>query len=194
MISVVYDNYLYLIPFQNTIYPYLYLLYNIYLYIHCLYLSRNKYQNVNFLVIESSCDFRTIISEWNVSTNLWLNQFIYQRLGRTFKANLTTYLVSALWHGFYPGYYVTFVSGALYTALTRLIYKSTTWPFHQKYRKPLLYVPNYLLFDYFASPFVMQTFQDSWRFCRAWGFYGHIFLFLGFAVVKAAKLFKKNKK
>ena len=153
----------------------------------------NKYQNVNFLVIESTCDFRTIIAEWNVSTNRWLNQYIYQRLGRTFKANLSTYLVSALWHGFYPGYYVTFVSGALYTALTRLIYKSVTWPLKQKYRRPLLYIPNYLLVDYFAAPFALQTFADSWKFSKAWGFYGHICLLVGFIALKLTGKSKSKK-
>ena len=153
------------------------------MYISC----RNRYQNVNFLVIESSCDFRTIISEWNVTTNRWLNQYIYQRLGRTFKANLFTYLVSAFWHGFYPGYYVTLVSGALYTAFTRKIYKNFTWPLPQKYRHGILYIPNYLLVDYFAAAFALQTFEDSWRFCRAWMFYGHLALIIGFVAIKLIK-------
>lgn len=150
---------------------------------------RNRYQNVNFLAIETTCDFRTIISEWNVSTNRWLNQYIYQRLGRTFKANLTTYLVSAFWHGFYPGYYLTFVAGALYTALTRLIYKSFTWPLKPKLRRIILYIPNYLLVDYFAAPFALQTFSDSLRFCRAWNFYGHFALIISFIFIK---LFKRR--
>ena len=136
------------------------------------------------MAIETTCDFRTIISEWNVSTNRWLNQYIYQRLGRTFKANLTTYLVSAFWHGFYPGYYMCFVAGALYTALNRLIYQSFTWPFKQKLRKIILYIPNYLLVDYFAAPFALQTFEDSLRFCRAWHFYGHITLIISFILIK----------
>lgn len=148
---------------------------------------RNRFQNVNFLAIETTCDFRTIISEWNVSTNRWLNQYIYQRLGRTFYANLTTYLVSAFWHGFYPGYYVTFVSGALYTALTRLIYKKFTWPLHQKYRRPLLYIPNYLIVDYFAAPFALQTWEDTWQFCKVWWFYGHVIMIVAFILIKLLK-------
>lgn len=146
-------------------------------------LNRNRYQNVNFFAIESTCDFRTIIGEWNVCTNRWLHTYIYQRLGRNFKANLSTYLVSAFWHGFYPGYYISFISGALYTALTKLIYKSFTWPLPQKYRRPLLYIPNYLLANYFAAPFALQTFSDSFKFCRALYFYGHIVLVLSFLIV-----------
>jgi lysophospholipid acyltransferase len=155
-----------------------------------LFFCRNRYQNVNFLAIETTCDFRTIIGEWNVSTNQWLNQYIYQRLGKTFYANLVTYLVSAFWHGFYPGYYMTFVTGALYTALTRLIYKSFVWPWKQKYRRVLLYCPNYLLVNYFAAPFALQTFQDSWKFCMAWKFYGHLIMFLAFALLILASKIK----
>lgn len=154
----------------------------------------DRYQNVNFFAIESSCDFRTIIAEWNVSTNRWLHTYIYQRLGKSFKANLSTYLVSAFWHGFYPGYYITFLSGALYTALTRLLYKSVKWPLSHKYRQPLLYIPNYLLVDYFAAPFALQTFSDSWKFCRAWHFYGHIVLALSFILVKVLSLSSSKSK
>ncbi len=31
------------------------------------------------------------------------------------------FVVSAFWHGFYPGYYVTFASGALFTQAARLV-------------------------------------------------------------------------
>ena len=157
-----------------------------------LFLFRNRYENVNFFKIESSSDFKSLISEWNVTTNTWLNQYIYQRLGRTFSANLITYLVSAFWHGFYPGYYLTFIAGALYTALSRYIYKSFTWPFEQKYRKICLYVPNYLLFDYFAAPFVLQTFSNSWKFCKSWYFYGHFALIFLFLFVKLFTMFVKK--
>jgi lysophospholipid acyltransferase len=145
----------------------------------------DRLQNVNPLVIETTCDFRTIVAEWNVTTNRWLNVYIYQRLGRTFQANLWTYLVSALWHGFYPGYYVTFVSGALYTALCRSIYKRFSWPLPRRLRSLALYVPNYLIVDYFMASFSLQTWTDSWRFMRAARFYGHVALIFGFVVVQA---------
>ena len=119
-----------------------------------------------------------------MSTNQWLNTYIYQRLGKTFFANLTTYLVSAFWHGFYPGYYFTFLAGALYTALCRQIYRKCTWPLPAKLRPWLLYVPNYLLVDYFAASFSLQTAQASWEFARVWRFYGHIVMALGFLLVQ----------
>jgi len=143
----------------------------------------DRLQNVNPIVIETTCDFRTIIAEWNVTTNHWLNTYVYQRLGRTFVANLATYLVSAFWHGFYPGYYVTFVSGALYTALCRGVYRRFTWPWSRRLRHVLLWAPNYLIVDYFMVPFSVQTWCDSWRFMRAVGWYGHVAVLGGLALM-----------
>lgn len=34
---------------------------------------------------------------------------------------LYTFALSALWHGFYPGYYLTFATGALFTVAARSV-------------------------------------------------------------------------
>merc|ERR1719382_2400608 len=46
---------------------------------------------------------------WNQKTQAWLQTYTYRRYpgGRGAKL-LATYAVSAFWHGFYPGYYLTF--------------------------------------------------------------------------------------
>jgi Predicted membrane protein len=44
---------------------------------------------------------------------------VYERAPR-FRTVLT-YALSALWHGFYPGYYLTFMSGALFTFASRAV-------------------------------------------------------------------------
>jgi hypothetical protein len=48
---------------------------------------------------------------WNQKTQVWLQTYIYFRVpfGR-FGCIMSTYVVSAYWHGFYPGYYLTFFS------------------------------------------------------------------------------------
>lgn len=84
-------------------------------------------ENVNVKRAELASNFKQVIGEWNLTTNRWLHNYVYLRYSnwqysgaRTgFKANLLTYVVSAFWHGFYPGYYLVFCSGALYTHLTR---------------------------------------------------------------------------
>ena len=46
---------------------------------------------------------------------------------RLMLATVATYVVSAFWHGFYPGYYLTFVTGALYVVAERMV-QQILWP------------------------------------------------------------------
>lgn len=85
---------------------------------------------------------KSIFDNWNIQTQLWLRRIAYDRLstGKT----LGVFVLSAFWHGFYPGYYMTFVLAAfsVYTgrgirrkirpffqknALTVYIYAFITW-------------------------------------------------------------------
>ena len=54
-----------------------------------------------------------MIDNWNIQTNVWLRRLVYDRVykGRT----LCVFVLSAAWHGFYPGYYVAFLLFALLT-------------------------------------------------------------------------------
>ncbi|KAK0405170.1 hypothetical protein QR680_017836 [Steinernema hermaphroditum] len=68
--------------------------------------------------VEMALSFKDVIDAWNITTQNWLRRVAYHRLPpkmRTFG----TYLLSALWHGFFPGYYLTFLTGALMTVSGR---------------------------------------------------------------------------
>ena len=53
---------------------------------------------------------KTVFDNWNIQTQVWLRRIAYDRLstGKT----LGVFVLSAFWHGFYPGYYMTFVLAA----------------------------------------------------------------------------------
>jgi lysophospholipid acyltransferase 1/2 len=61
--------------------------------------------------VESSTSFKTFVDKWNILTTIWLRRIAYDRLpsGKT----LGVFVLSAFWHGWYPGFYLSFVSGAL---------------------------------------------------------------------------------
>jgi lysophospholipid acyltransferase 1/2 len=63
--------------------------------------------NVNIIGCELSTSIKSSFDHWNVQTQLWLRRIAYDRLpaGKT----LGVFVLSAFWHGFYPGYYLTFV-------------------------------------------------------------------------------------
>lgn len=77
----------------------------------------NKLQNVNPWGIETAQNTRAYLENWNMNTNNWLRNYMYLRVtpkGKKpgFRASLATFATSALWHGFYPGYYLSFILAA----------------------------------------------------------------------------------
>jgi lysophospholipid acyltransferase len=74
----------------------------------------NRLQNVNPWGIETAQNTRAYLENWNINTNHWLRNYMYLRVtprGKKpgFRASMATFITSAFWHGFYPGYYLTFI-------------------------------------------------------------------------------------
>ncbi|DAA79374.1 TPA_exp: Uncharacterized protein A8136_0147 [Trichophyton benhamiae CBS 112371] len=77
----------------------------------------NKLENVNPYGLETAQNPHAFLANWNKNTNHWLRNYIYLRVtpkGKKpgFRASLATFATSAIWHGFYPGYYLTFILGS----------------------------------------------------------------------------------
>lgn len=54
-----------------------------------------------------------------MGTNRWLRQVVFERVPKKY-GTILTFATSAIWHGFYPGYYITFATGALFTTAARV--------------------------------------------------------------------------
>ena len=79
--------------------------------------SWDRLENVYPWGIESAQNSRAYLENWNKNTNNWLRNYVYLRVtpkGKKpgFRASLATFSTSAFWHGFYPGYYLTFILAA----------------------------------------------------------------------------------
>lgn len=48
----------------------------------------------------------------------WLRRVAYDRVSKNYRT-VSTYLLSAMWHGFFLGYYMTFLTGAIITVGAR---------------------------------------------------------------------------
>jgi MBOAT, membrane-bound O-acyltransferase family len=77
-------------------------------------------ENVDIIAYEFSTNIQSLSRAWNKRTQSWLEQYVYNR---TEQSLLTTYTVSALWHGLYPGYFMFFFSAALMSSTERLVRK-----------------------------------------------------------------------
>ena len=76
--------------------------------------------NVDWFGFETAQSVRAGSRAWNQRTQQWLEECVYHRTGGSLFA---TYFVSAFWHGFYPGYYLFFLSVPLATSINRLAFK-----------------------------------------------------------------------
>jgi lysophospholipid acyltransferase len=76
--------------------------------------SWDRLRNISPGGVEFAQNCRGYLESWNINTNSWLRNYVYLRVtprGKKpgFRASLATFTTSAFWHGFYPGYYLTFV-------------------------------------------------------------------------------------
>lgn len=78
-----------------------------------------------FDIFQLATNLRDAINNWNIGTNQWLRMVAYERVPKKY-ATFLTFSLSALWHGFYPGYYLTFASGALIVEAARTVSKIYT--------------------------------------------------------------------
>ena len=84
----------------------------------------DRLQNVNPWRLETAQNTRAYLENWNMNTNNWLRNCMYLRVtpkGKKpgFRASLATFVTSAFWHGFYPGYYLSFVLAAFLQTIAK---------------------------------------------------------------------------
>jgi lysophospholipid acyltransferase len=84
----------------------------------------NRLQNVDAWGVESAQNARAYLDKWNMNTNKWLRNYVYLRVtprGKKpgFLATMATFVTSAFWHGFNPGYYLTFGLSGFLVAVAR---------------------------------------------------------------------------
>ncbi|KAI8977287.1 MBOAT, membrane-bound O-acyltransferase family-domain-containing protein [Mycotypha africana] len=86
----------------------------------------NRFTNIVITKCEFAQSVKEMVDHWNIGTNRWLRYYVYERVtprgqtGGAFSASVV-YIVSAVWHGFYPGYYLFFLSVTPFQMLARKI-------------------------------------------------------------------------
>ncbi|CAF0827506.1 unnamed protein product [Didymodactylos carnosus] len=133
----------------------------------------NLLTNIIPYKLELATSIKVTFDVWNMQTALWLRRICYDRLkkGRT----LFVFILSAFWHGFYPGYYFTFVLAALGTYAGRGIRREIR-PYFQKdpvtkvIYSILTWIGTHILQEFIVIPFVLLEVQKCVYFYRTWYF------------------------
>lgn len=116
--------------------------------------------------LQGGLSLRDSIDNWNKSTNRWLRFIVYERTNRF--GTILTYCLSAMWHGFYPGYYITFFGGALCTLASRAVRRSVR-PFFltsnltKRFYDFLTFLTTRIVMAYLTFSFVLLEFLPSIR-------------------------------
>ena len=151
--------------------------------------------NMDLWKFETSLNFRDAIHAWNKTTQNWLRRTAYERAPRKL-AVLSTYMLSAIWHGFYPGYYMTFLTGAMFTYASRNA-RFTIRPHFQrgtilpKVYDVITFTLTRLSIAYVAFPFVILDFRNSYAIYKSLHYSIHLLavggLLLGLFVDKKTR-------
>ena len=72
-----------------------------------------NYLKTKFVEMELGASPREVINAWNHQISIWLRFYVYEQIlggkkENRDKATFMAFFVSAIWHGFYPGYYIYF--------------------------------------------------------------------------------------
>jgi len=150
--------------------------------------------NVNILGFETAPNLQTLSKEWNKKTSQWLTRYVYIRTNGSL---LAVYSLSAFWHGFYPGYYLFFLSVPLLTVCERLARKKISPRFSSARFSPygiLCMVVTSLSAEYMVSAFQLLALDWSWTNWKSHYFFGHVGCFVFYAVVSNIPSPKKKEK
>lgn len=77
-------------------------------------------RNIDVIGFELAPNLSSASAAWNKGTQMWLLRYSYKRTPRALQM-LATYSLSAFWHGFYPGYYLFFLTMPLFQAVEKAI-------------------------------------------------------------------------
>ncbi|EPE07275.1 mboat family protein [Ophiostoma piceae UAMH 11346] len=142
-------------------------------------ISWNRVANIDPWGVESAQNTRAYLENWNMKTNSWLRNYVYLRVtprGKKpgFRASMATFVTSAFWHGFFPGYYLSFVLASFIQTVAkncRRLFRPFFFSDPATLKKPLpskawLYDPlswlsTQLIFSFAVAPFVLLNMHDS---------------------------------
>ncbi|KAL1625881.1 Lysophospholipid acyltransferase [Neofusicoccum ribis] len=83
-------------------------------------------ENAKPLKLEFAQAADVYVRNWNIHTHLWLRDYVYLRCPYPtskkhpgFLARTISFIVSALWHGFNPGHYLSFIAAAVIQTIAK---------------------------------------------------------------------------
>lgn len=164
--------------------------------------SRDKYSRSQNAIVSkvdwANCQAEAM-SYWNISISRWLRSCVYLRaiespvpsalkrvVGHRQYATILTRFVSAFWHGFYPGYYLAFLSTVLQFEADSVARKWIQPLFSPKTKWIYTLVGKLhtaICLNFYGSAFVVLSAVDTLRIWSSLFFAVHLFNALTIVIV-----------
>lgn len=133
--------------------------------------------NLNIWKIETATSFKMYLANWNIQTAAWLKCVCYERV--PWYPTVLTFILSALWHGVYPGYYFTFLTGVLVTLAARTVRSNCRHYFLSSQATKGIYdvvtwAVTQLAVSYTVAPFILLAVEPTISLYKSMYFYLHI--------------------
>ena len=150
-------------------------------------------KSVDLMGLVTSTQVKEFLSSWNISVHEWLKNYVYLRQLSSknqsrAKAALVSFMVSAIWHGFYPGFFHFFFWAFVLDYWNKLASKVIAQsgfpqliPTHVTNIFCTLFY--YVYCSYFALSFILLYFSDFNRVYREMYYTGHVFLIVTIPVL-----------
>uniref|UniRef100_UPI00398F56E2 lysophospholipid acyltransferase 2-like isoform X4 n=1 Tax=Pristiophorus japonicus TaxID=55135 RepID=UPI00398F56E2 len=151
--------------------------------------------NLNIVNIEFATSFKMFIDNWNIQTALWFKRVCYDRC--LYHPTIATFMLSAMWHGVYPGYCMTFFTGIPMTLAARAIRNNFRFYFIKLPAVKLFYdvitwIATMIAISYTVVPFVLLSVEPSLKFYSSWYYCLHIVSLLVILVLPMKSRQKEN--
>ncbi|XP_073781373.1 lysophospholipid acyltransferase 1 isoform X1 [Danio rerio] len=133
--------------------------------------------NVRIWEIETATSFKSFIDNWNIQTGLWLKRVCYDRA--PFYRTPLTFVLSAIWHGVYPGYYFTFITAIPITLAARSVRRNFRKYFLSSQQLKFCYdvvtwAATQLTICYTVMPFLLLALEPTLKYYRSMYFHVHV--------------------
>ncbi|KAL3052028.1 hypothetical protein OYC64_004728 [Pagothenia borchgrevinki] len=137
----------------------------------------DRISNLRILNIEFATSFKDFLDNWNIQTAHWLKRVCYERC--PYYPTAATFILSAMWHGAYPGYYLTFLTGIFITLAARAVRHNVRPLFLRSQTLKRVYdvvtwAATQICICYMVVPFVLLSVGPSLKFYRSWYFGLHV--------------------
>lgn len=118
--------------------------------------------NTDIYQVETSSSLKVLLDNWNKMTTKWLRYVVYERCHST----LAVFLLSAFWHGFYIGYYITFLGGGVFIHVSRMVRRKVRPHFQNsahlaRFYDLVTFLATRIAIAYLIFPFVILEFWKT---------------------------------